>query len=84
MQRLKAGPLIGEIIEHMLSKSKNNLKPNRKMWMYSAHDGTLINVLMSLKMFDMQYPPYAAMLAIELRKNLKEQYFVTVRMILSN
>ncbi|XP_017797809.1 PREDICTED: prostatic acid phosphatase-like [Habropoda laboriosa] len=78
LQRLKSGSLLGEMIDHMEKKSKNALMPNRKIWMYSAHDDTLANMLMTLNVFEPHCPPYIAVILIELRVNLKNQYFVTV------
>ncbi|XP_012152497.1 prostatic acid phosphatase isoform X2 [Megachile rotundata] len=78
LQRLKSGLLLGEMIDHMEKKSKNALVPDRKVWMYSAHDETLANMLMTLNVFDPHCPPYTATILLELRVNLKNQYFVTV------
>lgn len=78
LQRLKSGLLLGEMIDHMEKKSKNALVPDRKVWMYSAHDETIANMLMTLNVFDPHCPPYTAMILLELRINLKNQYFVTV------
>lgn len=66
------------MIDHMEKKMQNTLVPNRKVWMYSAHDETIANMLMTLNVFDPHCPPYTAMILIELRVNLKDQYFVTV------
>lgn len=73
------GSLLGEMIDHMERKSKNALVPDRKIWMYSAHDETLGNMLMTLNVFEPHCPPYTATILIELRVNLKNQFFVTVR-----
>lgn len=62
----------------MVKKVQNTLKPDRKIWMYSAHDETVANMLMTLNLFDLHCPPYAAMILIELRTNSKNQYLVTV------
>ncbi|XP_076240639.1 prostatic acid phosphatase [Calliopsis andreniformis] len=78
LQRLKSGLLLGEMINHMEKKSKNALVPDRKVWMYSAHDETLANMLMTLNVFEPHCPPYTATLLVELRINLKNQYFVTL------
>lgn len=78
LQRLKSGLLLGEMIDHMEKKSKNALVPDRKVWMYSAHDETLANMLMTLNIFDPHCPPYTATILLELRVNVKNQYFVTV------
>lgn len=66
------------MIDHMEKKSKNALVPDRKVWMYSAHDETIANMLMTLNVFEPHCPPYTATILIELRVNLKDQYFVTV------
>ena len=78
LQRLKSGTLLGEMIDHMEKKSKNALVPDRKVWMYSAHDETIANLLMTLNVFEPHCPPYTATILIELRVNLKDQYFVTI------
>lgn len=73
------GSLLGEMIDHMVKKSQNALTPDRKVWIYSAHDQTIANMLMTLDLFKPHCPPYTATILIELRTNLKEQYFVTVQ-----
>ncbi|XP_033336659.1 prostatic acid phosphatase [Megalopta genalis] len=78
LQRLKSGSLLGEMIDHMEKKSRNSLIPDRKVWMYSAHDETLANMLMTLNLFDPHCPPYGAMILTELRRNSEDQYLVTV------
>lgn len=78
LQKLKMGSLLGEMINHMVKKSQNALKPNRKVWIYSAHDQTVANMLMTLNLFEPHCPPYTAMILIELRINPENQYFVTI------
>ncbi|XP_036144877.1 prostatic acid phosphatase [Monomorium pharaonis] len=78
LKRLKTGPLLGEMIDHMSKKMQHILQPDRKIWMYSAHDETIANLLMTLNIFEPHCPPYAAIVLIELRTNSKNQYFVTV------
>lgn len=51
--------------------------------MYSAHDQTIANLLMTLKLFEPHCPPYAATILIELRINPKNQYFVTVNILVN-
>lgn len=71
------------MIEHMVKKAQHTLEPDRKLWMYSAHDETIANLLMTLNLFEPHCPPYAAVILIELRTNSKNQYFVTVRILLT-
>ncbi|XP_046617069.1 prostatic acid phosphatase-like [Neodiprion virginianus] len=78
LQRLKSGRLLGEMVDHLVSKSKNALFPNRKIWIYSAHDTTVANFLMTLDLFEPHCPPYTATVLVELRVNSLKQYIVTI------
>lgn len=62
----------------MVQKSKGILNPDRKLFIYSAHDTTVANMLMALGLFERHCPPYAATILIELRLNSKKQHVVTV------
>lgn len=75
---LLTGLLFKEMINHMEKKSRNALIPDRKVWIYSAHDETVANMLMTLNLFDPHCPPYTATILIELRVNSKKEHFVTV------
>lgn len=48
MARLKSGFLFKEILDHFSMKINSTLKPDRSLWVYSAHDITIINLLNSL------------------------------------
>lgn len=50
MLRLKCGFLIREIFERFANRTKGPLSPDRKIWMYSAHDGTLTNIMNALSL----------------------------------
>lgn len=41
MSRLYSGFLLREIVERFMMKIEEVLKPNRTLWLYSAHDETL-------------------------------------------
>lgn len=41
MSRLYSGFLLREIVERFKMKIEEVLKPNRTLWLYSAHDETL-------------------------------------------
>jgi len=71
------------MIDHMVKKAQHTLQPDRKLWMYSAHDETIANILMTMNLFEPHCPPYAAVILIELRTNSENQYFVTVRILLT-
>lgn len=66
LQRLKMGLLVNDIFTRLISKSKGSLIPDRKMWIYSAHDTTVANILMSLGAFDDHSPPYTSLIIFEL------------------
>lgn len=51
MKKIKAGFFIKEVFERIKNKTTSKLHPNRTLWIYSAHDNTIINVLNSLKCF---------------------------------
>ncbi|OWF40461.1 lysosomal acid phosphatase-like isoform X2 [Mizuhopecten yessoensis] len=78
--RLKGGPLLKEIIENMWHRLKGETQP--KLYMHSGHDTTVAALLTALGLYDHgKSPPYAAMVAVELRENTTAQphnYFVNV------
>lgn len=82
-ENISLGPLLKEMIDHMVKKAQRTLQPDRKLWVYSAHDSTIASMLMTLNLFEHHCPPYAAMILMELRTNLQNQYFVTVRILLN-
>jgi len=80
LARLKTGPLLKEILMHFDNKTKNTLTPNRSLWIYSAHDTTVANILNTLGVFKtMGYhnPPYVSTVLFELRE-FKDGYRVQV------
>lgn len=78
MARLKTGPLIKEMFKRFSDKANNKLKPNRSVWIYSAHDTTVANVLNTLKLFEYHSPPYAACVMLELRIDDQQKPYVSV------
>lgn len=68
LARLKAGPLVKEILERFQAKANNKLKPDRSVWIYSAHDTTVASLLNTLRLFDLHNPPFAACVLLELRQ----------------
>lgn len=52
MSRLYSGFLLREIVKRFILKIDGALKPNRILWMYSAHDETLTGFLNLLGLFD--------------------------------
>jgi lysosomal acid phosphatase len=74
LARLKTGPLLKEILDRSTNKTIGKLSPNRSMWVYSAHDTTVANVLNTLGLFEYHNPPYRACIMIELRQIQKKPY----------
>lgn len=52
LARLKTGFLIREILDRFKNKIESQLDPDRTLWIYSAHDTTVANVLNSLSLFE--------------------------------
>uniref|UniRef100_A0A182QA78 acid phosphatase n=1 Tax=Anopheles farauti TaxID=69004 RepID=A0A182QA78_9DIPT len=69
LARFKMGPLVKEILQRFRSKAKGSLKPNRSVWLYSAHDVTVASLLNALRVFELHNPPFAACVLLELRQS---------------
>ncbi|XP_059611252.1 prostatic acid phosphatase isoform X2 [Phlebotomus argentipes] len=68
LARLKSGPILKEMLERFVNKTEGTLKPDRSLWIYSAHDVTVGNLLNILGLFDPPHnPPFAACVMLELR-----------------
>lgn len=65
----------------MANKKNGTLIPDRMLWMYSAHDSTMINLLNAMGIYEYTLVPYATVLMIELRLNSTGNYVVTVRVV---
>ncbi|GAB1610523.1 prostatic acid phosphatase-like [Argonauta hians] len=77
MQKLKGGYLLWDIMENM------NLKvtepdTRRRLVMYSAHDSTLVALMMSMNVFNNILPPYASCLIVELHQHSNQSYYVEI------
>lgn len=80
MQKIKAGPFLQKMFTEMLEKSGGKLNPlDRKMFIYTGHDTTVVNILSSLKIWKRQLPSYSVMTIFELHKNKTTgKYYVEV------
>lgn len=78
MKRLKGGPFLKEVIAHMLLKINGSLVPDRKIFMYSAHDDTLSAILNTLHVFNDLMPPYSSAVVLELRVSAEQEYEVMI------
>ncbi|XP_031639554.1 prostatic acid phosphatase-like [Contarinia nasturtii] len=79
LARLRIGFLIKEMFEHFTQKINNTMKPDRSLWIYSAHDLTIVNVLNALGVFDpVHIPPYASSLHLELYRNSANEHYIQI------
>ncbi|XP_061698536.1 lysophosphatidic acid phosphatase type 6 [Syngnathoides biaculeatus] len=78
--QLCVGPLLHMFLLNIEQKLQgSSAEPNRKLFLYSAHDTTLIPCLMALGIFDMKWPPYAADVTLELHQHRRtKEAFVKV------
>ncbi|XP_072541330.1 lysophosphatidic acid phosphatase type 6 [Salminus brasiliensis] len=78
--QLCVGRVLHELLSNMETKVQNNvLDKDRKLFLYSAHDTTLMPCLMTFGVFDMKWPPYAADITLELYQHRQtNQHYVKV------
>ena len=67
LKRLRGGPLLSTFLENMISADRMSEK---KAFLYSAHDATLMKLMATLDILDPIMPPYSAALIMELHKSL--------------
>lgn len=75
MRRLKAGPLIGNLIKDMELKIQGEL--NETFHFYSGHDTTISVLLTALEIYNGIPPPYSTSVIVELRQK-DDNYVVTI------
>ncbi|EDW58375.1 prostatic acid phosphatase isoform X1 [Drosophila virilis] len=78
LARLKGGPLLKDVLTRLESKHKKQLSPDRSVFIYSAHDTTIANMLNTLKLFQLHSPPYTACIMFELRVDDNNRPLVSV------
>lgn len=52
LKKLEAGFVIKDMLDRFTNKSKSILEPNRSLWIYAAHDLTIVNILNALNLYD--------------------------------
>lgn len=75
---LKGGVLLKQMTEHMVNKSRNDESIPQKLFVYSAHDSTVIALLEMMGLFNYRQPPYTACVILELIESATSQFFVRV------
>ncbi|XP_036337094.1 uncharacterized protein LOC118747212 [Rhagoletis pomonella] len=80
MQKIKAGPFLKKMFTEMLEKREGQLTPSkRKLFIYTGHDTTVVNILSALKIWKRQLPRYSVMTIFELHKNKDTgEYYVEI------
>lgn len=85
MKRIKGGIFVTEVVENMTKKRTNLLNPNRSLFVYSAHDVTLVNVMRALGVIGetSEKPSYAAALVFEMHHSViyENDFEVKVRVL---
>lgn len=81
MQKIKGGPFLKKMFAEMLEKRNGKLSPsNRKLFIYSAHDWTVGNIMASLNLWKGQMLRFAVTLIFELHQNQQTgEYYIEVR-----
>lgn len=66
-----AGYLVTDVLDKMIRTKNNQLKPARKLFIYSGHDVTLVNVMRALNISSQtsNKPDFASALHFELHHN---------------
>nr|XP_012327414.1 lysophosphatidic acid phosphatase type 6 [Aotus nancymaae] len=77
--QMAVGPFLHILESNLLRAVDPTTAPDkiRKLYLYAAHDVTLIPLLMTLGIFDHKWPPFAVDLTIELYQHLEsKEWFV--------
>ncbi|XP_049638240.1 lysophosphatidic acid phosphatase type 6 [Suncus etruscus] len=77
--QMSVGPFLHLLQDHLLKGTDSATLPgdNRKLYLYAAHDVTLIPLLMALDIYDNKWPPFAADLTLELYQHREsKKWFV--------
>ncbi|CAG2060334.1 unnamed protein product, partial [Timema podura] len=78
LERILTGKFFEELSTNLQAKVNSTLSPDRSLFMYSAHDTNLLNLLHTLRVWNGKIPPFASSILFELRLNSLNQYVVTV------
>jgi len=78
LKRLRIGPLLQELNGHFHEKITNS-SMKTKLYAYSAHDTTLVDVLNGLGILDLHRPQYGSIFFMEMYKDLDtKKYYVNL------
>lgn len=70
MKKMKGGAFLTDLIDRLVANFEENSKKNQKIFIYSAHDVSLVNIMRALEVTDQtsNKPDYGATLAFELHQ----------------
>lgn len=71
LQKFKGGPFIRKMLAEQELKAADKLSPSeRKLFMYTGHDSTIVNILAALNVWEPQFPAYGITAIFELARNI--------------
>lgn len=71
LKKLKAGPFLEKMINEWKQKKDDVIKPkDRKIFLYTGHDSTIVNVLHAIGVWQQQLPVYGIMAIFELLEDV--------------
>lgn len=72
LKKFKAGPFLKKMVGEQKEKIDKSLKPaGRKIFMYTGHDSSVVNILSGVNVWTKQFPTYAIMGIFELVRDKK-------------
>lgn len=72
------GVFLQKVITFMDKKRTKELVPDRKLFLFSGHDLTIVNVMRTLGFEELIKPGFGASLTLELHKTNTSNYFTQV------
>lgn len=72
MKKIKGGAIVSELLDNMIRRRSGILTPERSIFIYSAHDVTLVNLMRALGVVDQATgkPDFSATLVAELHHSI--------------
>lgn len=70
MKRLNGGRRLAKTVENMKRNIQDTIQPKKKIFLYSGHDFTVIDLLYSLDLYKPHFPNFNAAICVELHQEL--------------
>ncbi|XP_039284643.1 venom acid phosphatase Acph-1 isoform X1 [Nilaparvata lugens] len=68
LRRIKGGPLLKDILTHMIDKIKKPTHKKEQLYLYAGHDSTIAHLLNALGVWEQHAPEYNALILLELHE----------------